>query len=83
MIKVNAAICLLTLALLRVSVYAGDKPGQQAQGRPNVLFISVDDLNDFPTLLKLYPDAKTHCKARFCQKFYEKMKGEFEGPSCE
>jgi arylsulfatase A-like enzyme len=27
--------------------------------RPNVLFISVDDLNDFPTFAGRYPDAKT------------------------
>ncbi len=27
--------------------------------RPNVLFISVDDLNDFPTFMQRYPDAKT------------------------
>jgi len=27
--------------------------------RPNVLFISVDDLNDFPAFMQRYPDAKT------------------------
>jgi len=27
--------------------------------QPNVLFISVDDLNDFPTFMQRYPDAKT------------------------
>jgi len=26
--------------------------------RPNVLFISVDDLNDFPAFMQRYPDAK-------------------------
>lgn len=31
---------------------AGDPP-------PNVLFIAVDDLNDFPTFTNCYPDAKT------------------------
>jgi len=28
-------------------------------GQPNVLFISVDDLNDFPSFTQRYPDAKT------------------------
>ena len=28
-------------------------------GKPNVLFIAVDDLNDFPTFTNRYPDAKT------------------------
>jgi arylsulfatase A-like enzyme len=31
----------------------------QAAEKPNVLFIAVDDLNDFPTLMRGYPDAKT------------------------
>lgn len=31
----------------------------QAADRPNVLFIAVDDLNDFPTFAGRYPDAKT------------------------
>ncbi len=31
----------------------------QAETKPNVLFISVDDLNDFPSFTKRYPDAKT------------------------
>lgn len=30
-----------------------------ANTRPNVLFIAVDDLNDFPTFSHRYPDAKT------------------------
>jgi arylsulfatase A-like enzyme len=30
-----------------------------AMDRPNVLFMAVDDLNDFPTFAKRYPDAKT------------------------
>ena len=30
-----------------------------AADRPNVLFISVDDLNDFPTFTQRYPAAKT------------------------
>lgn len=30
-----------------------------AAERPNVLFIAVDDLNDFPTFSGRYPDAKT------------------------
>ncbi len=27
--------------------------------KPNVLFLSVDDLNDFPSFAQRYPDAKT------------------------
>ena len=42
---------LITLCLYSVSVFSADKP--------NVLFIAVDDLNDFPTFAKHYPDAKT------------------------
>jgi arylsulfatase A-like enzyme len=30
-----------------------------AAGKPNILFIAVDDLNDFPAFTKRYPDAKT------------------------
>ncbi|HCN78952.1 MAG TPA: sulfatase [Verrucomicrobiales bacterium] len=53
-----------------------------AQQKPNVLFIAVDDLNDFPTFSNRYPDAKTphmdalakqgivfsnaHCQAPLC-----------------
>ncbi|MBT6770099.1 MAG: sulfatase-like hydrolase/transferase, partial [Opitutales bacterium] len=30
-----------------------------AQGSPNVLFISIDDLNDWPAVFKGHPQAKT------------------------
>ena len=42
----SIAICLVTLP-----AFAADKP--------NVLFIAVDDLNDFPSFTKCYPDAKS------------------------
>jgi arylsulfatase A-like enzyme len=39
------------LGLFAAAVHAGAKP--------NVLFIAVDDLNDFPSFVGRYPDAKT------------------------
>ncbi len=42
------------VTLLVVAAMAGS-----AVARPNVLFIAVDDLNDFPTFANRYPDAKT------------------------
>ena len=41
----------VALALISALGFAADKP--------NVLFIAVDDLNDFPSYAKCYPDAKT------------------------
>lgn len=43
--------------LLAVLAFSGT--AAFADDRPNVLFISVDDLNDFPTFMQRYPDAKT------------------------
>lgn len=44
-------ILLLSLALSTTLAYAAE--------RPNLLFISVDDLNDFPAFMGVYPDAVT------------------------
>ncbi len=41
----------IVLCLIAFEAFAADKP--------NILFISVDDLNDFPTFTRRYPDAKT------------------------
>lgn len=41
-----------------VALIAGLSPVHAAD-KPNVLFIAVDDLNDFPAFSKRYPDAKT------------------------
>lgn len=43
--------CALTLGIAPVSATTGE--------RPNILFISVDDLNDMPTFMGSYPDAIT------------------------
>ncbi len=43
--------------VLLFAILASD--ATQAADRPNVLFISVDDLNDFPTFAGRYPDAHT------------------------
>lgn len=48
-------VLLLILGLVPAAT-GGHAFGQQ---RPNVLFIAVDDLNDFPTFSGRYPDAKT------------------------
>jgi|688.fasta_scaffold164546_1 arylsulfatase A-like enzyme len=48
-------VFVLVLGLLSCGT-RGIASGEQ---RPNVLFIAVDDLNDFPTFSGRYPDAKT------------------------
>ena len=47
----NSGLILILLILLPCSALATD--------RSNVLFIAVDDLNDFPTFCDRYPDART------------------------
>ncbi len=42
-----------------VAVFALFVAPLYAETRPNVLFIAIDDLNDFPTFTGRYPDAKT------------------------
>ena len=49
--KQPTALALLIVLFSTLALQAGDKP--------NILFISVDDLNDFPAFQKFYPDAKT------------------------
>ena len=44
-------LTLLSVLALTCAAFADD--------RPNVLFIAVDDLNDFPAFSRRYPDAKT------------------------
>jgi arylsulfatase A-like enzyme len=44
-------VCVMALAMISARAGAGD--------RPNVLFIAVDDLNDFPPFQQFYPDART------------------------
>ena len=50
---------ILFLSALIPSVGAEEKPKQTHLNKPNVLFISVDDLNDFPGFMQGYPDANT------------------------
>jgi arylsulfatase A-like enzyme len=53
---------LLSLVAMAMSVSGGtaaDLPAGSGSAKPNVLFIAVDDLNDFPTFTGRYPDAKT------------------------
>ena len=73
----------LTCLLLALAPPGEGKPGAGAQdGRPNVLFIAVDDLNDWVGCLGGHPQAKTpnidrlarrgtlftnaHCQAPLC-----------------
>ncbi len=75
--------CCATFALAIVSVlFAGSENPCAAQSRPNVLFIAVDDLNDWVGCLARHPDALTpnidrlasrgmlfanaHCQAPIC-----------------
>lgn len=75
---------LLTLSLLLFSlaISQGARPARQAQGKPNVLFIAIDDLNDWVGCLDSHPQVKTpnidalarrgtlftnaHCQAPVC-----------------
>jgi arylsulfatase A-like enzyme len=52
-----AVLIALAVSLVAWSSVHGDA-GTPDQ-RPNVLFIAVDDINDFPTFAGRYPDAKT------------------------
>jgi arylsulfatase A-like enzyme len=42
---------LLVTGVLAFSGVGGAEPARQAQGKPNVLFIAIDDMNDWTTLL--------------------------------
>lgn len=51
-------------------------------GRPNVLFIAVDDLNDFPTFSGRYPDAKTPNMDRLAKRGVVFTKAHAQFPLC-
>ncbi len=49
----------LAIAVLMAMLTAGPLLAQTSSAKPNVLFIAVDDLNDFPSFCQRYPDAIT------------------------
>lgn len=53
-----------------------------AADRPNILFISVDDLNDFPTFSGRYPDAKTPNMDRLASRGMVFEKAHCQFPLC-
>lgn len=54
----------------------------QAADQPNVLFIAVDDLNDFPTFTQRYPDAKTPNMDRLAQRGMVFTRAHCQFPLC-
>jgi arylsulfatase A-like enzyme len=50
---------MLVFAFDPPSPVVAEEAKQARRAKPNVLFIAVDDLNDFPTFCGRYPDAKT------------------------
>ncbi|MDX1565252.1 MAG: sulfatase-like hydrolase/transferase, partial [Phycisphaeraceae bacterium] len=56
--------------------------GLHAAGRPNVLFISVDDLNDFPNFTGRYPDARTPNMDRLAKQGMVFTKAHCQFPLC-
>lgn len=67
------AICLVLLAL---------PSAIDAADRPNVLFISVDDLNDFPTFTQRYPAAKTPHMDRLAERGVVFTRAHCQFPLC-
>ncbi len=55
----NVFQSVVVLAVCTSAALAAESAAGSASDRPNVLFIAVDDLNDFPTFAGRYPDAKT------------------------
>ena len=53
-----------------------------AGSKPNVLFIAVDDLNDFPTFTKRYPDAKTPHMDRLAERGMVFTRAHCQFPLC-
>ena len=56
--KQSTVLLLSLFCLLGTTIGAG-QPLRQAQDRPNVLFIAIDDLNDWTEMLNGNPQAKT------------------------
>jgi len=71
--------------LLAVWVSSGlvaDSAAGEEADRPNVLFIAVDDLNDFPTFAGRYPDAKTPNLDRLAQRGVVFTRAHCQFPLC-
>lgn len=47
------------LLFLGIVIISNNTFGQQKQNKPNILFIAVDDLNDYVSLLENHPGIKT------------------------
>jgi len=63
--------CIIRLLATTIFVspfLAGEAEATSPAAKPNVLFIAVDDLNDFPTFSQRYPDAKTPNMDRLAQR---------------
>jgi arylsulfatase A-like enzyme len=60
--RILVEFLIVSFVALAASVSTGraaEPAAGNASDRPNVLFIAVDDLNDFPTFAGNYPDART------------------------
>ncbi len=64
------------------TVHAAEREAGDAADRPNVLMIAVDDLNDFPTFARRYPDAKTPNMDRLAARGLAFTKAHCQFPLC-
>lgn len=73
---------LLVLLSLVTSVTHGGEAAQPAGSRPNVLFVAIDDLNDWIGFLGGHPDAKTPNLDRLAQRSVKFTRAYCAAPAC-
>lgn len=83
--KQNVALltCLVSLIIFHGALSSADTiPAQKNTDKLNVIFISVDDLNDFPTFTHCYPDAKTPNMDRLAERGLMFTRAHCQFPLC-
>ena len=76
------AVSLLFAIGATSEVIGAEKPLRQAQDRPNVLFIAIDDLNDWTDLLNGNPQAKTPNMAKLASQGMHFTNAHCAAPAC-
>ena len=78
----QSTVLLLSLFFLLGTTIGAGQPLRQAQDRPNVLFIAIDDLNDWTEMLNGNPQAKTPNMAKLASQGMLFTNAHCAAPAC-